>query len=95
MGFLCLVNMFTIRVSLNVAITEMVLEGSKPNRSGGHPAFVDPYACPPPIEDKTNGSVSHKTVVPVSMPRFTTSLLLLHVEPAEAISIVYNFSIAY
>lgn len=95
MGFLCLVNMFTIRVSLNVAITEMVLEDSKPNRTGEQPTFVDPYACPSPIEDKANGSVSHKTVVPVSIPRFAASLLLLHVWPVGQISSFCNFSVAY
>lgn len=45
MGFLCLVNMFTIRVSLNVAITEMVLEDTNHTVSSEH-VFVDPDACP-------------------------------------------------
>ncbi|XP_026281574.1 putative inorganic phosphate cotransporter [Frankliniella occidentalis] len=60
MGFLCLVNMFTIRVSLNVAITEMVLEGNASAHGGTE--FVDPDACAEP--EAANASVRHVTTVP-------------------------------
>ena len=56
MGFLCLVNMFTIRVSLNVAITEMVLDD--PNGTALlEDAFVDPDGCPD-IELETRSSTN-------------------------------------
>jgi len=46
MGFLCLINMFTMRVSLNVAIVEMVNETSIANVND---TYVDPDACPEPF----------------------------------------------
>lgn len=77
MGFLCLVNMFTMRVSLHVAITEMVLESESNSTldaeaDGNTTAavFVDPYACPDPVESASLGNNSNSfaraPLVPVS-----------------------------
>lgn len=68
MGFLCLVNMFTIRVSLHVAITEMVLESNATleldNATEPALAFVDPYACPDPAEAAPLGNASDAHAAP-------------------------------
>ncbi|XP_034252695.1 putative inorganic phosphate cotransporter [Thrips palmi] len=78
MGFLCLVNMFTIRVSLHVAITEMVLESEGNGTLGAEavgdaldsvldnattPVFVDPYACPDPADIVGNASTVRAPLV--------------------------------
>ncbi|CAG9863086.1 unnamed protein product [Phyllotreta striolata] len=54
MGFLAIVNAYSLRVSLNIAITEMVIPGSS--------HVYDPDACP-----TASGNFSHNTITDTSI----------------------------
>ena len=70
MGLLAVCNAYTMRVCLNLAVTQMV------NNTKDEEQHYDPYACPDDSEVLVNGTVSLRPVSELFFLNFITYIFM-------------------